>query len=419
MYRWLDERLDIGRLQNKFLRKAFPVHHSFFLGEITLFAFITLVITGIFLNMDYEASGRLIKLGSQSVPAAYASVLYIDSLPFGAVIRSVHHWSASIMIFAAFLHLLRILVSGAYKKPREVNWFIGLALLLVTIITSFTGYALPDDNFSVVATKIGYGIGRSIPWVGDWISKVMFGGAYPTVHSLPRLLPIHMLLLPGIIVALLVLHLLIMIKQKHTQPRYAEKVAPGRILGVPLMPQQTVVMTVLFLVYLAVVFTISGAFIAHPITVFGPPTVSTPNVRPDWYFAWIYGILQMIPASWHFTFLGGYFGPELWGGIAIPGILGVAAVLLPFLDTKKTKQRYSEQPSNHPWRTSITFGILAFFIVSTLAGYHSSLGISIPVLWVALLAGPVVTTLVVYFIMIGLYGKHHTESSAYGQTSGD
>ncbi len=128
MYQWLDERLDITRFNNKVLRKAFPVHHTFFLGEITLFAFVVLILTGIFLTFNYEPSTRLIKVAGYTDPvqAAYASILYIDSLPFGAVIRSMHHWSAHIMIAAAFLHLLRILLSGAYKKPRELNWIIGM-----------------------------------------------------------------------------------------------------------------------------------------------------------------------------------------------------------------------------------------------------------------------------------------------------
>lgn len=167
MYRWLDERLDLRGLYHKVLRKAFPVHHSFFLGEITLFAFVVLVLTGVFLTLNYEPSIREVRLADgRTVPAAYASVLYIDSLPFGAVIRSLHHWSAHVMIAAAFLHMLRILLSGAYKKPRELNYLVGLGLLGLTVVTAFTGYALPYDNYAVTATRIGYGIAHSIPWIG-------------------------------------------------------------------------------------------------------------------------------------------------------------------------------------------------------------------------------------------------------------
>ncbi|RIH86226.1 cytochrome b [Calidithermus roseus] len=419
MFQWFDERLEISRLYNKFLRKAFPVHHSFFLGEIALFAFVVLVLTGIFLTLNYEPSIREVNLPDGStVPAAYASVLYIDSLPFGAVIRSVHHWSAHIMVAAVFLHLLRVLISGAYKKPRELNWLIGLGLLGLTIVTAFTGYALPYDNYAVTATRIGYGIGASIPFVGGAIAEIMFGGEFPgSTHSVPRLYSIHVLWLPLTLIALIGLHLLIMVKQKHTQPKYAEKVAPGKILGVPLYPQQSVMMGILFLVYLAVTVFIAGAFIAHPIEAFGPPTPQTPAVKPDWYFLWIYGILQVIPSEWQFRFFGAVIGPEFIGGVIVPGILGAVAALLPFVDVSKDKVRYLELPSEHPVRTSVTLGVLMFFIMSTLAGYKIDLNLSNAVLWTLILVVPVLTGVVSYILLKALYGRSWERSSAEPQAA--
>ncbi len=406
VYKWLDERLDLGRLNKKFMRKAFPVHHSFFLGEITLFAFIALVLTGLFLTFNYEPSARIIKYQGEDLPAAYASVLYIDSLPFGKVIRSVHHWSAHIMIAAAFLHLLRILVTGAYKKPREINWYIGLGLLGLAVVTAFTGYSLPYDAYAVTATQIGYGIGASIPYVGQWISQVMFGGEFPTLRSLPRLYSIHVVWLPLTLLALIGLHMLIMIKQKHTQPRYAEKIAPGKILGVPMMPMQAAVMGLLFLLYLGVLFILGGVFIAHPIEAYGPPGASTPAVKPDWYFLWIYGILQIIPNSWVIPLPWGQeLNPEFIGGVLIPGILGIAAVLLPLVDARKTKMRYLELPSHHPLRTSVTVGILFFFFVGTLAGWKQELGLSNAVLWTMLILIPLASATVTYMLMRSIYGK--------------
>jgi cytochrome b-561 len=325
MYKWLDERLDLTSLYQKVLRKAFPVHHSFFLGEITLFAFVVLVLTGVFLTLNYEPSIREVRLpDGRTVPAAYASILYIDSLPFGAVIRSLHHWSAHAMIAAAFLHMLRILLTGAYKKPRELNYLVGLALLGLAVVTAFTGYALPYDNYAVTATRIGYGIAASIPWVGGTIAEVMFGGEFPgSERSIPRLFSLHVLWLPLLLMALIGLHLAIMIKQKHTQPRYAERVAPGKILGVPMYPQQMVMMGILFALYVGVMTMIAGAFLAHPVEAFGPPTPNTPAVKPDWYFLWLYGLLQIIPASWQFRLFGATIGPEFIGGVIIPGSWGL------------------------------------------------------------------------------------------------
>jgi len=406
MYRWLDERLDLSRFNKKYLSKAFAVHHSYFIGEIALFAFMTLVITGIFLTFNYEPSIRMVKVAGKNLPAAYASVLYIDSLPFGAVLRSVHHWSASIMIAAAFIHLLRILISGAYKRPREINWFLGLLLLVIAIVTAFTGYSLPFDAFSATATGIGYGIGTSMPYIGEWISQVIFGGEFPTVHSIPRVYSLHVLWFPLLLMALLGMHMLVMVKQKHTQPAYAKKVAPGRILGVPLMPQQAYMSTILFLLYLAVVFFIGGTYIAHPIEVFGPPTASTPAVKPDWYLIWIYGILQIIPGDLKIPLPGGaVMNSEFIGSILVPGILGLVAVLLPFLDTRATKMRYMELPTRHPVRTAVTFALLAFLITTTLAGWKQELGLSAGQLWAIIIGSSIITYLVVYYGIILIWGR--------------
>jgi cytochrome b-561 len=410
MYQWLDDRLSIGRLYAKAFRKAFPVHHSFFLGEITLFAFITLVLTGIFLTFNYEPSIRPVSgplTDFKEVPAAYYSILYIDSLPFGAVIRSLHHWAAHIMIAAAFLHMLRIHLTGAYKNPRELNWIIGVFLLVLSVLAAFTGYALPYDNYSFTATLIGYEIGAAAPWVGGIISNILFGGAMSltNTHMIPRLYAIHVLWLPLIMGALIALHLTIMIKQKHTQPKYAEKLAPGRIVGVPLFPQQAAMMGVLFLVFLAVSTFIAGGFLAHPVQAYGPPTIETPAVKPDWYFMWIFGILQMIPATWSFEFLGATFGPQFWGGILAPTIIILGALAIPFLDYSKSKQRYLELPSRHPVRTSFVIGMVMFYLMSTMAGYKTGLGLTIGQLWVLVLVVPTLTGLVSYIILRAVYGK--------------
>ncbi len=394
---WWNERIDLSGLKQKVLRKPFPVHHSFFLGEISLFCFLSLIITGVFLALNYEASGRAITTGGQSATVAYASVLYIDSLPFGKVIRSAHHWSAHLFIAASILHLLRHLLTGSYKKPREINWLLGLALLGLAVMTAFTGYALPDDAFAVTATSIGYGMASALPWGGPWIADVLFGGHYPTVRSLPRLFAVHIFMLPLLLLALAALHLMLVMKQLHTQPAYAERVSPGKMLGVPMIPSQAAMMTVLFLITLAVVFGLAGIFDVHPITAFGPPTASTPSVKPDWYFLWIYGILEIIPSSWHFEFLDGHFGPEFFGGILIPSLIFLAAVLLPFIDTRRSGLRYVEQPSRHPLRTGVTAGILSFFAVATLAGYHSSLHISVAWIWCLLCSFP---PLVAFFFYI-------------------
>jgi cytochrome b-561 len=408
MYKWLDERLDLQRLNNKLFRKAFPVHHTFFLGEITLFAFIVLVLTGIFLTLNYEPSIREITTpDGQKLPAAYASILYIDSLPFGAVLRSLHHWSAHIMIAAAFLHMIRIHLSGAYKKPRELNWLVGIGLLVLAIVTAFTGYALPFDNYAITATKIGYEIGAAAPWVGGLLVNILFAGEFSNTNTqmIPRLFSVHVLWLPLTLIALIGLHLLIMVKQKHTQPKYAERVSPGKVLGVPALPSQGVMAGILLLVYVAVTTLIAGIFLAHPVQAYGPPTANTPAVKPDWYFLWIYGILQMIPSSWKFELLGATFGPQFWGGILVPTLVILGAAAIPFIDTSRHKQRYLELPSQHPGRTSFVIAIVMFYIMATLAGYKIDLELPNALLWVLVLFVPILTGVVTYVVLRAFYGK--------------
>jgi cytochrome b-561 len=388
-HRWLEDRLDLERFRRKYLSKSFPVHHTFFLGEITLISFVTLVATGIFLLLNYEPSGRLVMDQGRHVPAAYASVRYIDTLPFGQVLRSVHHWAAHVMIAAAFLHFLSKFLTGAYKKPRELTWLLGVGLLVLVVIASFTGYALPDDAFAVTATRIGYGILDAVPWVGGWLAKVAMGGDYPTMHSLPRLQALHVFLFPVLIAALIGLHLLLVVKQKHLQPGYAREVAPGRILGVPLAPHQAMLLAILTLLYLGTLFPVGGAFNVHPITTFGPPGPSTPSVKPDWYLLWIYGILQMIPSSWRYSVLGAGIDPEFLGGVLPPALLVILALALPFRDRSPVMLRHMESPRDHSLRTGIAFGLITFFLVASLAGYHEGLGLSITACWILIVAAPV------------------------------
>jgi cytochrome b-561 len=150
---------------------------------------------------------------------------------------------------------------------------------------------------------------------------------------------------------------------------------------------------------------IAGAFLAHPVQAFGPPTANTPAVKPDWYFMWIYGILQIIPANWRFEFLGATFGPQFWGGVLVPTVIILGALAIPFLDYSKEKRRYLELPSQHPFRTSFVVGMLMFYIMSTLAGYKVDLGLSNGLLWVLVFIVPIITGVVCYIILKAVYGK--------------
>lgn len=206
MSQWLDERLNISRLNDKFLRKAFPVHHSYFLGEITLFSLIVLLLTGALLALFYEPSQRLVANpldpGGTEVPAAYASVLKINALPYGDMLRRIHHWMANIMMGAAVLHMMRVYFTGSYKKPREINWWLGVLLLVFTALTALTGYSLPYDNYAFTTLKVIVGIAGSIPWVGGYISELAFAGVFPGEGLIPRMYGYHIMLLPAVLLGL-------------------------------------------------------------------------------------------------------------------------------------------------------------------------------------------------------------------------
>ncbi|MBI1744872.1 cytochrome bc complex cytochrome b subunit [Candidatus Acetothermia bacterium] len=400
---WLDERLDWARFKEKYLRKPFPVHSSFFLGEIALFSFIVLVLTGIFLALSYVPSTELVKLDGKDMPAAYASVVQNDHTPFGLIVRQVHHWAAHLMIVAILLHLLRIFFTGLYKKPRELNWVVGVLLLGLTVFAAFSGYLLPFDQFAVTATGIGYNIARSVPWVGPALANFIFAGKFPSTATIPRFYAYHVMLLPLILIILVGLHLLIMFKQKHSQPPYAlRRAGVGKILGVPLWPHQTLLMAVLFLVLSGSLFIVAGLFPVHPVEYYGPPGPATPIVKPDWYLLWPYGALKLIPGWINFQFLGATINSENVGGVVIPGLILLLLLLIPFLDRSRESVHYLELPREHAARTAFGMAVLVFFGVLMVAGYNEELGLSVGALQFTALLAPLVTGLFTYVLLAAL-----------------
>lgn len=419
MNQWLDERLHISRLNDKFLRKAFPVHHSFFLGEITLFSLIILILTGILLALSYEPSNSLVVNSFDPgtadapnlIPAAYHSALKINAAPFGDMLRRIHHWTANIMIAASVIHMMRIYFTGAFKKPREINWWIGMLLLIFAALTAVTGYVLPYDNYAYNTLKVIYSIAASIPWVGEWVAQAAFAGKFPGDGVIPRVYGYHIMLLPGILLALTAAHMLIMIKQKHTQPQYAKRIAYKKIVGVPLMTQQTPIMLMLTLLFAGIIVLFSAFIPVHPVEFFGPPT-TTPieNIKPDWYLLWVFGVLALIPSSWEIHLFGGLIGPEFIGAILIPTLTLGLLFAVPMLDRSRENLYYAENPTNHPVRLGLGVAFLMLMIVWSVAGYKPELisaGIlqnasANTVLWIASFLIPALSFFAVQGIVRGI-----------------
>ena len=388
---WFVERLSLDKFRTKYLGKPFPVHSTFFLGEIALFCFGVLVATGLYLALFYEPSSQTITAGGP-LPAAYASALAIDSHPFGALMRRMHHWAAHLMIASILLHLLRVYFTASYRRPREVNWVLGLMLLGATIAASFAGYLLPYDQFSVTATAIGYGIARSVPWIGSTLADFLFGGPFPSPGTVPRFFAYHVIWAPLALSALVGLHLLVVLKQKHTELRAAaarDDVAEGKwIHGIPLWPEQAALMGVLMLVLLAAIAALAAILPVHPSAYYGPPQPITPEVKPDWYLLWVYGALRLIPGDLSFRFLGATIGSEAIGAMMVPGVLAAVIALVPWLDRGPSSLHYAESPTESPGRLGLGLAGLTLFLALSLAGFGSELGLSVPVLWVIAVLAP-------------------------------
>jgi cytochrome b-561 len=380
IFKWLDERLELKKFKKKFLSKTFPTHPTFLLGETALFSFVTLVATGIFLGFLYEPSTRSVSLFGAMVPAAYASVVRIDLLPMGMIIRRIHHWSAMIMIAAILAHLLRIYFTASYRKPREINWLVGLSLWGTAMVAAFTGYLLPYSQFSVTATSIAYYMAKSVPWVGDWMSRLLFAGDFPSDGTVPRFFFMHVMLIPAALIGLISTHFLILVKQKHTEPRSNKnrKEAQGgrRLIGIPIWPEQGVISLSFFLFLLSVVVLMAVYIPLNPIEIYGPPSPGTPVMRPDWYFLVVYGFLKLVPGDLVFTVLGGKITPETIGGVIFPASTFVVYALIPFFDRSKEPQNYMENPLHRPFMTSLGVGAIVFLCMMVVAGYIDVLHIT-------------------------------------------
>src|SRR5207245_4840416 len=419
---WLEERLQLTALQEKYGRKAFPVHSTFFLGEIAVISFLILVVTGIYLGLIYTPSITEITVAGQKLPEAFGSVQLIESIPAANLIRNVHHWAAHVMIATVLLHAFRVFVTGSYRKPREITWVLGVVLFGLTLAAGFVGYALPWDAFSVTATGIGFGLARSIPLVGQLLADLFFGGAFPTLGSLPRLYTIHVVVIPLSILGILSLHLLLVLKQKHSMPGYAKKLAePGRVLGISLWPYHALLAGQLVFLMLGGLSVLAAFVPVHPLAAYGPPTPETPMVKPDWYLLWIFGFLKLIPSGVSLTLGPVTIGPEFLGGVLFPGAVFGAMTLTPWLD--RTNRRalrrfeYMEPPPTSPRRLAPSLRSRTSTWMFLFASYYDQIGLTLGQIWLLVLSVP----LVVGAAMFGWgWVTHRTVTTPrFDPTSGD
>jgi ubiquinol-cytochrome c reductase cytochrome b subunit len=376
----LDDRLGTAHFMRKALRKAFPDHWSFMLGEIALYCFVVLLATGIYLGFFFVASAQPItyngsypSLHGIQMSAAYASVLRLSlDVRAGLLLRQIHHWAALVFVAAITVHMCRIFFTGAFRRPRELNWIVGLVLLMLALGAGFTGYSLPDDLLSGTGLRIAYSVLLSVPVVGGYLAFLFFGGDFPATQTIGRLFFTHVLVLPGLLVAAMAIHLGMIWRQKHTQFR-----GPGRtennVIGSPLWPNYTMKSVGLLFAVAAILTALGAFFQINPIWLYGPynpANVSSP-AQPDWYIGWLEGALRLGP-SWDWQIFNHTIPAPFFAGVLLPLVFFTLLFVWPFLERRITHDGRPHQlldhPSDVPWRTGVGAAVLAFTIVLTFAG---------------------------------------------------
>jgi ubiquinol-cytochrome c reductase cytochrome b subunit len=418
--RFVDERSGSAPLLRKTLRYLFPDHWSFLLGEVALYAFITLVATGIYLTFFFVDStadvvyhGPYAPLQGQHMTEAYRSVLNLSTTGrAGLLIRQTHHWAANVFIAAIILHLFRIFFTGAFRKPRELTYLIGVTMLMLALLEAYMGYSLVDDLLSGMGLAIGYSVGLSLPFIGANLMSWLFHGPYPGQEAFwPRMYVAHVLLFPVLIGMLLTVHLLLVALRHHTQFRRKRSQSENALMGVPTFPGQTPRSLGLMFGTAGVLFLLGGLVQINPIWLWGPyHTYSATNgAQPDWYLGWLIGGLRLVP-GWDFT-IGKYtvVPNAFWGGAAFPLLVFGFLYFWPWLERRLTGDQafhnLLERPRDNPLRTSIGVGMIAWVFLVFVAGSSDRVNLLFDIsytsqIWfyrVAVFVGPVVCGLVAYW----------------------
>jgi ubiquinol-cytochrome c reductase cytochrome b subunit len=424
--RFFDDRLRGAQINRQWLRKIFPDHWSFLLGEIALYSFIILLLTGTFLTLFFQPSmtdvvyhGSYTPLDGVHMSQAYASTLDISfDVRGGLLMRQIHHWAAIVFVAAILCHMLRIFFTGAYRKPRELNWIIGVTLFTLAFTEGLFGYSLPDDLLSGTGLRILEGVLLSIPIVGTYATFFLFGGQFPGHDIIPRLYIIHVLLIPGILLALITAHLLLMWHQKHTQ-------MPGKgrteknVVGAPFYPYFMAKTGAFFLFVFAVTALLSTFAQINPIWIYGPynPSGISAGSQPDFYMGFMEGALRMWP-SWRWNMLGHTWAFNAFLPAFLPlGVLLTGLAFWPFIEQwltgDKREHHVCERPRNAPTRTGIGMAGVTFYGIMWLEGANDivayklniSLYLTTEIARYAIFIGPVVAYWVTKRICLGLQRK--------------
>lgn len=437
----LDQRVGAAKIIKGLARKIFPDHWSFLLGEIALYSFIVLLLSGVFLTMFfvpsmghtvYPTDALPVQLQGMEMSEAMKSTTYMSfHVRGGLLMRQVHHWAALLFMLSIVVHMLRVFFTGAFRKPRELNYVVGFTMLVLGMLAGLTGYSLPDDVLSGNGLRILEGVVRSIPFLGSHMSYMVFGGEFPGNEVIPRMFTLHILLIPGLILALVTVHLLLVFWNKHTQ--YP---GPGRtnknVVGYPLFPVYTAKAGGFFFIVTGVLV-LMGAFLSiNNVWAYGPydPGLVSAGAQPDWYMLFLEGTLRLMPGQTEWV-IGGYTLSMniLVPGAIIPGLLITFFGAYPFIEryvTKDTGEHHIlDRPRNVPVRTALGVAFLTAFLVTLGAGAndllatHFHLSLNGITLWFRVLffVAPVIAFIITKRVAIALQRKDR-ELVLYGHETG-
>ena len=377
---WLDGRLSVYAAAKNNLRKIFPDHWSFMLGEICLYSFVILILTGVYLTLFFQPSmGEVVYHGSYTpldgirMSEAYKSTLDISfDVRGGLLIRQIHHWAAIVFVAAMLVHMMRVFFTGAFRKPREINWIFGFLLLVLGLFEGFVGYSLPDDLLSGTGIRFLEGALLSTPVVGTYLTMFLYGGEFPGDDIIPRFYSIHVLLLPGLMLGLLVTHITYVWYQKHTQ--FA---GPGRteknVVGMPFFPVYVAKATGFFFLVFGVVAIAASVASVNPIWAYGPyrPDQVSTDAQPDWYMGMAEGLIRIMPGwevrAWGHTLELGVFIPLVLFG-AVLAVIGLYPYLEGWITRDKREHHLLDRPRNRPVRTGLGVAWIAEYLILLLAG---------------------------------------------------
>lgn len=444
---FVDTRMGASKMVKEFGRKLFPDHWTFLFGEVALYSFIIVVLSGTFLTFFFDPSmshivyeGAYKPLYGVEMSAAYASALDISfEIRGGLFMRQVHHWGALIFVAAVSVHMLRVFFTGAFRRPRELNWVVGSVLLILALAAGFTGYSLPDEVLSGNGLRIIDGVMKAIPVVGTYMSFFFFGGEFPGTEIIPRLYSLHIMVVPALIILMVAIHLFMVVVHKHTQ--YP---GPGRkhtnVVGYPVGPVYAAKAGGFFFIVFGLIALISGFLQINPIWTYGPydPSPVSAGTQPDWYIGWVDGILRLMPGMlgdfsllWHIPMPWGWNALPL--GVLIPlipaGVLIVGMVLWPWLERGITgdnrEHHILDRPRNAPGRTATGVAAVIFYCVMWAAAssdlmavyFMLSLNDVAYALRFLLIFGPIIGFIVTKRICLALQRKDR-EIALHGRETG-